>query len=170
MEGQTVPPELRELADEIGNFIQFWGFKRIHGRIWTHLCVAKEPLDASDLIDRLAVSKALISMTLTDLLEYQVIEEAGRSDRGTILYRINPDVLGVIRDVLRTRERQLLGRIAQAHRKASAANRSGKKSMNLDTDRLRGLGKLIRGACRALDGYLLRQRFDLSLSKRFSIE
>ncbi|MGA3762246.1 ArsR family transcriptional regulator, partial [Bacillus velezensis] len=85
-------PELEDFAEQIGQFIEYWGFKRVHGRLWVHLMLSEAPLDASQLIRRLRVSKALVSMSLGDLLEYDVIEEAGKSARGTQLYRAREDV------------------------------------------------------------------------------
>ncbi len=107
-------PQLEKLAELIGEFIQYWGFKRVHGRIWTHLFLAHEPLDAGDLIRRLKISKALVSMSLADLLEFNVIVESGKSSRGTLLYRANPAITDVITQVLVQRERKLLERIKMA--------------------------------------------------------
>ncbi len=97
-------PELEDLADQIGEFIHYWGFKRIHGRIWTHIYLAAKPLDAADLVRQMKISKALVSISLRELIDFEVIEEVGKSSRGTHLYRANPDILKVILSVLRQRE------------------------------------------------------------------
>ena len=90
------PSELDALAEQVGEFIQYWGFKKVHGRIWTHLWLSDHPLDAGDLGKRLQISKALVSMSIADLLEYDVIQEVGRGEQGTTLYRSNPDQTQVI--------------------------------------------------------------------------
>lgn len=59
---EILPPELEDLANEVGDFICYWGFKKIHGRLWTHIYLARVPLDAGQLMQRLKVSKALISL------------------------------------------------------------------------------------------------------------
>src|ERR1700730_8342606 len=98
---EVLPPELEELAGEVGDFICYWGFKKIHGRLWTHIYLATLPVDAGQLMQRLKVSKALISLYLHDLLKYDVIIESGKSTRSTQTYVANPEVLDVILNVLR---------------------------------------------------------------------
>lgn len=111
----TLSPEMQDLAEQIGEFIHYWGFKRVHGRIWTHLFLAHRPLDAADLVRQMKISKALISISLRELLEFDVVQEVGKSARGTHLYRTNPDILSVILSVLRQREKRMLARVNAAH-------------------------------------------------------
>lgn len=158
----VVPKALEELAENVGAFIEFWGFKNVHGRLWTFLLLADRPLDASDLIQRLQVSKALVSMTLADLLEHRVIEEAGKSDRGTQLYRPNPDLLDVIGNVLKHRERRMIARVLGSIRALKALGASELESAGVDADRLKTFGRLAESAAKALDSFLSGLRFDLS--------
>lgn len=109
-----ISPELEDVISQIGAFIEYWGFKNVHGRIWAHLYLAPEPLDANDLIERLSISKALVSMSISDLMEYDVVQISGKSDRGTITYIANPNVTSVVTGVLRKRERRMLSRVASA--------------------------------------------------------
>ena len=109
-----VQPELEDVVAQIGEFIEYWGFKNVHGRIWAHVYLAAEPLDAGDLIERLQISKALVSMSISDLMEYDVIQVAGKGARGTTTYISNPNVTSVVIGVLRKRERRLLSRIGAA--------------------------------------------------------
>jgi DNA-binding transcriptional regulator GbsR (MarR family) len=160
---RKLPPKpLEELAESVGAFIEFWGFKNVHGRLWTFLLLADRPLDASDLIQRLQVSKALVSMTLSDLLEHRVIEEAGKSHRGTQLYRPNPDLLDVISNVLKHRERRMFGRILQSVRALKALRLDELEAAGIDVERLRNFSRLAEGASKALDSFLSGLRFDLS--------
>src|SRR5258708_3849854 len=75
------PHEIESLSNEIGKFIHHWGFKKIHGKIWTHLYLSETPLDAGTLMKRLDVSKALMSLSLRDLLKYKVIIRAFETSR-----------------------------------------------------------------------------------------
>ncbi len=102
-----------ELAKEIGGFIEHWGFKEIHGRVWTLIFMASEPIDANFLIDKLNVSKSLISMTLKDLIYYSVIIEAPKVGP-TVCYIANFNIKDVIFDVLSKREAKILVKIKQA--------------------------------------------------------
>ncbi|MDZ4084895.1 MAG: hypothetical protein U1E10_18275 [Bdellovibrionales bacterium] len=101
-------PELEDVVNRVGEFIQYWGFKNVHGRIWAHLFLAGRPLDSHCLTARLGISKALLSMSLNELLDYDVIQTVGKSDSGAVLYDTNQDLATVIAGVLRKRERRML--------------------------------------------------------------
>jgi DNA-binding transcriptional regulator GbsR (MarR family) len=105
------PQQVDHLADLIGEFIQYWGFKKIHGRIWFMIFSSTRPLDAQDLMKRLKISKALVSISIRDLLQHDVILEAGYSSIGTRTYSANPDIHGVIEQVLKNREKIMIGKI-----------------------------------------------------------
>ncbi len=106
--------ELAEVAERVGEFIEYWGFKKIHGKIWTHLYLSAVPLDATTLVKRLKVSKALVSFSIHDLLEYHVIREVARGRGRTILFEANPDLTTVILNVLRLRERKMMTQVMGA--------------------------------------------------------
>lgn len=167
---RTAPlPELDDLAEQIGDFIQYWGFKRVHGKIWTHLILSERPLDAADLIERLKISKALVSMSLKDLLSYNVILVAGKSQAGTVLYTANPDVSGVILNVLRQRERRMMARLSAAVQLLKNLPAKEHKRHALDREKLNELGKLIQNASRALDTFLTGFRLDLSILRKLPL-
>lgn len=138
-----VPKELDELATQIGNFIYFWGFKKIHGRIWIHLFLSQAPLDAGTLMKRLKVSKALMSLSLHDLLDNKVILEAGKSSKGTMTYQANEEVLSVIVEVLRAREQKLIGNIETAFTALKKLQESDTGCMPLCARKFRYLENLI---------------------------
>jgi DNA-binding transcriptional regulator GbsR (MarR family) len=101
-------PELRETAGLIGEFIQYWGFKKVHGRIWAYLFLMKTPLSTRHLCELLKISNSLVSISVAELMKYGVISEAGKGPNGVLLYQANPDVGSVIAGVLRNREQKLL--------------------------------------------------------------
>ena len=159
---EVVPPELEDLATEVGDFICYWGFKKIHGRIWTHIYLTGEPLDAGQLMQRLRVSKALISLSLNDLLRYDVILDAGKSARGTQLYAANSDVLDVILNVLRRRERKMLAKADTGHRMLSSIGADQMNRARLDPERIAALGRIIHQAQNALVSLLELTAIDLA--------
>lgn len=71
---QLWPSELL-LSDAIGRLIEFWGFKRNMGRIWTVLYLSDLPLTARDLRERLRLSSGAVSMTLTELQRWGVVKK-----------------------------------------------------------------------------------------------
>ena len=107
MNAQQLSPQVLELAEGVGSFIEYWGFKKIHGRIWTLIFLAEQPVDANYLIQHLCVSKSLVSMSINDLLVYKVILESS-TKKSTLHYEANPDISGVITDVLLAREAKML--------------------------------------------------------------
>ncbi len=158
---EILPPELEDLANEVGNFICYWGFKKIHGRLWTHIYLSRRPLDAAQLIRRLRVSKALISLSLNDLLKYDVILVAGKSDRGTQTYIANPDVLSLILNVLRRRERKMLAQTEASHKMLASLRTETIKQANIEELRLAAMGRMIEQAQNALLSLLELATVDL---------
>ena len=63
------------VSDAIGRLIEFWGFKRNMGRVWTVLYLSDRPLTARDLRDRLRLSSGAVSMTLTELQRWGVVKK-----------------------------------------------------------------------------------------------
>ena len=46
---------IHEVADAVGALMEFWGFKRVMGRVWTTLFLEGEPLSAPQLCERLGI-------------------------------------------------------------------------------------------------------------------
>jgi DNA-binding transcriptional regulator GbsR (MarR family) len=100
--------DLEKLALKVGSFMEYWGFKKVHGQIWTHLFLSRTPLDATTLGKRLGVSKGLVSLAVKDLLQYQVIQKSSKGLKRTVYLVANPQVYKVICGVLMQRERKIL--------------------------------------------------------------
>ena len=153
-------PEMEHLANQIGEFIHYWGFKRIHGKIWTHLFLAKKPLDAADLVREMKISKALVSISLRELMDFEVVVDAGKSDRGTNLYRTNPDILAVILKVLREREKKMLTEVKAAFEKLNAAPTDRRDNAGISARRVEQLGTLVQNATTSLDSVIALRSVD----------
>ncbi len=143
MKTNVIPKELENLADQIGEFIEHWGFKKIHGEIWTHIWLAKEPMDATTLVARLQVSKALVSLATKDLLNYNVIRIVGKGNRRKILLEANPDIRSVIAKVIMNREAQMLESVMGYCRKTNLMNDKIKRDLDLDEEKLQSLQMFI---------------------------
>ena len=164
----SIPLALTALAEQVGNFIEYWGFKKIHGVIWTHLYLSPIPLSAQDLISRLKVSKALVSLSMKDLLHYRLILQTEDSlNKKNKFYTANPEVFGVIRGVLETRERQMLGRIMTEFKNLEEAHELASNRNMIDSERMNGLGKMVNGANSALENFILLTQVDVSFFKGF---
>lgn len=143
MKPQTIPKELENLADQIGAFIEHWGFKKIHGEIWTHVWLAKTPLDATTLVKRLQCSKALISLATKDLIHYDVIRVVGKGNRRKILLEANRDVKSVIGNVIRSREARMLEEVMGHFKKTNSLHEKMKRDLDLDDEKLNSLQMMI---------------------------
>ena len=102
-----------KLADLIGQFIQYWGFKNIHGQIWTYIWFSKDPVDSTFLVKRLNVSKALVSLAVKDLINYKVIFQNSHPDRRKIILIPNKNIQEVIVHILQTRELKLINDVVE---------------------------------------------------------
>lgn len=132
--------QLLDLSESIGDFIRYWGFRRIHGQIWTQVYLSSIALSGADLAQRLNVSKALISPALQELQDYKLIlcqAEDGKTKR----YSANPNVFGVIKEILLEREVKLLTKI-----EANFQTLKASEPEHLSNDRLQKMDLMIQSA------------------------
>ena len=142
-----LPPEVSELIDQIGQLMKHWGFKKIHGEIWSCLYLSDSPLDASAIIGRLDVSKSLISMTLSELIDMNLVfQEKDKSMTGTFLYRANTDISEVIFNILRYRERRIFAKLNSSYSLVETLPQGETKKWNLNSERIKDFGKFIEQA------------------------
>lgn len=137
-----------DLCSLIGDFIQYWGFKKIHGQIWATIFLSKEPIDATTLVKRLRVSKALVSLALKDLTDFEVIQVVGQGARRKTLYQSHPDLIYVISRVLIAREKKLLQQIREKHTELNSLICGSKENLDICPEKL---GELEDMVCSAHD-------------------
>ena len=153
--------KVNRLADEIGQFIQYWGFKSIHGKIWTHIYLAQEPIDAAELMARLKISKSLVSITIADLLQYNVIIQSGKSSRDTCVYVANLNIKDVIIEVLKQRELKMMRKLDQEFAEAIESCRATASNL-ADLKKLEALGQMIAMATTTLNAVVELKSVDFS--------
>lgn len=100
--------QLAVVANSIGNFIEYWGFKSIQGRIWSLVYLSDEPISTPEIVKTLKVSKASVSIGINDLIERELIKASGKVKNGAVTYAPTPDAGAVVRKVLRERELLLI--------------------------------------------------------------
>lgn len=166
-EVSKLPKELDELINLVGNFIKYFGFKKVHGQIWAHLFFSTEPVDAPLLMKRLGISKALVSMTINDLLKYNVIyQEEEKSSIGTFIYKINPKIVSVITEVLKNRESVLLDEIYDKWTKVEEVIEE--TDYSIDRARVEQFGALVEQAQKHLCSMIKLASIDMSVWNKFS--
>lgn len=113
------PPEVPHLTAEVvriceavGQFIEYWGFKAIHGRVWTLLALSRAPMNQADVARVLGVSRSLVNLAVSELTTFGLVRPVG--DHRNAPYEAVLDVWPVIAGVLRSREWLLLENIRAA--------------------------------------------------------
>lgn len=139
--------ELRQMAQSVGDFIRYWGFRRIHGQIWAVLFLTNKDYSGVELTHILGVSKALVSPGLSELAEHGLIVPAG-GDGKTKTYRACDDVFKVIRNVLDGRERVLIEKAKEQMLSLQAAK--AHQSQPIDDNKLHELKEMIGSASTTL--------------------
>ena len=113
MLNEKVEEKKKRLADSVGDFIRYWGFKEVHGRIWVHIYLSENPITAKELTKKLGVTKGLVSTALAELIAYQVVEKVNVGDARSPGYQSNTDLVQVINNILRNRELKLTTKIRE---------------------------------------------------------
>jgi len=163
-----------QIADTIGGLIEFWGFKRPMGRMWTVMYLSPEPLSAADLCQRLSMSTGAVSMTLQELQKWGVVRKTWQPGSRRDYYEPETSIWKMISRVFRERE---LTQIRQAIDVLSAATRTLAQMARTDPGRkvhskfvlgrVEGLLGLARLGETVLDGLLSGRRIDASPIKSF---
>ena len=101
-----------EVCDSIGDFIEYWGFKGIHGRVWALLALSTDPLAQVQIAQYLGVSRSLVSGVIAELVERGLVRSIDSSRNSP--YVALTDFWPTVASVLRSREWMLLETVRQA--------------------------------------------------------
>jgi DNA-binding transcriptional regulator GbsR (MarR family) len=142
---------LQVLSTLVGHFIRYWGFRNIHGQIWTVIYLSREPLSGVEIKKLLEVSKALVSPALKELEEEGLIFQAESENSKTKRYAAKEDVSEIIRNVLKRREKPLIDQIQKIF--SEIESKDGENS-SLDSQRLKNIGSMIQTAQMLLGGLI----------------
>lgn len=144
-ESKSVDPDRERLTrrilrvcEAVGAFIEWWGFKSIHGQIWVLLCASSRPLFQREIASLLGVSRSLVSTAIAELAGYRLVEATGEQRHAPYVAKL--DVWPTISDVLRTREWIILEHVRQALdgavEEAERQRRAGAAGLAFDAGRL----------------------------------
>jgi DNA-binding transcriptional regulator GbsR (MarR family) len=92
------------VADVVGGLMEFWGFKRHLGRMWTLLYLEPSPLHAGDIAERLSMSTGAVSMTLSELTKWGVVKKAWIPGERRDYYEPETNIWKMVSRVFRERE------------------------------------------------------------------
>jgi DNA-binding transcriptional regulator GbsR (MarR family) len=136
------------VSDTIGQLVEFWGFKRIMGRLWAVVYLSTEPLSTKDLASRLQVSPSLVSVTINELLQWgclrRALKQGGRAD----LYEAETNLWKMLSKVFKEREafrlEEAMERLASA-KNAVGRSSAQKKRLAGRIEKLERLAMIVRG-------------------------
>ena len=164
------------VSDVIGRLMEFWGFKRNMGRVWTVLYLSPEPLSAEDLRCALALSSGAVSMTLSELARWGVVRKVWIQGERKDFYTSEVQLWRMISRVFNERERsevvsaiesfeeslRELDRIRRTTSDVLARDRA-----ELQHERISQLLELARIGRRLLDGLVSTAKVDAEPLVRF---
>ncbi len=91
-------------SDAIGRIMEFWGFRRNLGRIWTVLYLSERPLTAHDLRARLKLSSGSVSMVLKELSHWGTVRKVWIQGERRDHFTAEGDLWRMVSRVFRERE------------------------------------------------------------------
>jgi DNA-binding transcriptional regulator GbsR (MarR family) len=164
VDADRLTPRVVAACDAVGAFIEVWGFRAIHGRVWTLLALQSRPVAQSEIAEVLGVSRSLVSLAISELSQYGLVRQIGTQRNAP--YEASMDVWPTITDVLRAREWMLIERarvaldaLAQEAELAAESEQAG----TYDLGRIRLLltmTELAQSALRAILNVRVPQSFD----------
>jgi DNA-binding transcriptional regulator GbsR (MarR family) len=104
---------IRHTCEAIGQIIESWGFKKIMGMTWAFLYLCPEPASAKDICSALNISPALVSITLQDLLRWQVVRKISPIGKRRDYYIAEHDMRKMLNQVIENRERPQVENVKQ---------------------------------------------------------
>lgn len=176
MTTRTEHEVILRVADAIGGLMEFWGFKRNMGRIWTLLYLADGPLSAPDIGDRLSLSSGAMSMLLAELTHWGAVKKAWVPGTRRDHYEAETNIWKLVSRVFRERELhqiteliEILDDALQVLAQRLAAGPAGARRTHLETvqSRIRGLLSLARTGKKLLEAVLSGKSVDASPIRLF---
>ena len=173
---RALSPSEAAVSDVVGRLIEFWGFKRNMGRVWTVLYLSPEPLSAEDLRHALQLSSGAVSMTLSELARWGVVRRVWIQGERKDFYTAEVQLWRMISRVFNERERsEILAAIDAFEEALRQLDRTRKTSPDpaararaeLQHERISQLLELSRLGKRLLDALVATAKVDAEPLVRF---
>jgi DNA-binding transcriptional regulator GbsR (MarR family) len=104
-EKRALWPSEAAVSDVVGRLMEFWGFKRNMGRIWSVLYLSPDALSAEDLRQALKLSSGAVSMTVNELLRWGVVRKVWVQGERKDFYTAEVQLWRMISRVFNEREK-----------------------------------------------------------------
>lgn len=154
-------PWERLVTGAIGNAIEFWGFKRNHGRVWALLYIHNKPFSAMDIQEALGLSKGAVSMIIRELERWKVVHRVRVPSSSAWHFIAETDFMAMLARVISERETGIVVRtqadLSRAEKQMRAADDTPKDMVERVT-RLNNIAKLVE---QSLDVFLNSSHLDV---------
>jgi HTH-type transcriptional regulator, glycine betaine synthesis regulator len=164
------------VSDVVGRLIEFWGFKRNMGRVWTVLYLSPEPLSAEDLRDALQLSSGAVSMTLSELSRWGVVRRVWIQGERKDFYTAEVQLWRMISRVFNEREKSEVSAAIEAFEEGlrqldrirrTSSDPAARARAELQHERISQLLELARLGRRLIDGLVSTAKVDAEPLVRF---
>ncbi len=115
----------------MGRLMEFWGFRRHMGRLWTILYLSPEPMTTGALSETLQLSSSAVSLSLGELVRWGAVRKTWLPGERKDFYQAESSVWKLLRRVYERRELNLI-------REASDAFCEAQRVLDEARDQLRG--------------------------------
>jgi DNA-binding transcriptional regulator GbsR (MarR family) len=174
-EKRTLEPSEAAVSDVVGKLIEFWGFKRNMGRIWSVLYLSPDPLSAEDLRQSLKLSSGAVSMTVNDLLRWGVVRKVWVQGERKDFYTAEVQLWRMISRVFNEREKTEIVMAIEAFEEAladvaklrSSSDPKIRARAELQYERIKQLLELAKLGKRLLDTLVATAKIDAEPLVRF---
>ncbi len=149
-------PKIEKLANSIGSFIEYWGFKEIQGKIWFLLYITGKEFSTKELREYFDISKGQTSEILNELKKFKVVYISGQGKHGVDLYKANDNILESIFSVIKNRELSILTKVLNNIKEISI-DKDLIQEFDLDKSRLKKINNLVKYSKSTLNKFLAFQ-------------
>jgi len=172
---RTLWPSEAAVSDVVGRLMEFWGFKRNMGRIWSVLYLSPDPLSAEDLQQALKLSSGAVSMTANELLRWGVVRKVWVQGERKDFYTAEVHLWRMISRVFNEREKSEVVLAIEAFEEALAdvsklrhsSDPKTRARAELQYERIKQLLELARLGKKLLDTLVATAKLDAEPLVRF---
>jgi len=165
------------VSDAVGRLIEFWGFKRNMGRVWTVLYLSPGPRSADELRELLRLSSGAVSMTVGELARWGVVRKVWVQGERKDFYAAEINLWRMISRVFSERERAEIVAAIEAFEDALAhldtlppragADAETRARVELQRERVKNLLDLARLGQSLVDAFVTTGKLDAQPLVRF---
>jgi len=92
----------------MGRLMEFWGFRRHMGRLWTVLYLSPEAMTTAELSETLQLSSSAVSLSLSELVRWGAVRKTWLPGERKDFYQAESSVWKLLRRVYERRELNLI--------------------------------------------------------------